>query len=103
MKLSSKRLQVWHYPQIPCVPFKVGVTDEHQALKIINTLADQHIFLFQNKFIPDYANVFHVMMEENGEWIDYENEGKNWDDFENEYETEFISPIYKLNDSSLLP
>ena len=93
MKLSSKRLQVWHYPQIPCVPFKVGVTDEHQALKIINTLADQHIFLFQNKFIPDYANVFHVMMEENGEWIDYENE----------YETEFISPIYKLNDSSLLP
>lgn len=93
MKLSGKRLQVWHYPQLPCEPFKVDVKDEYEALKIIDTLADQHLWLFKNKFIPDYANAFHVMMEENGEWVDYENDGEDWDYFEDNYENEIISSI----------
>lgn len=97
MKLSGKRLQICHYPQIPCVPFKVDVKDEFEALKIINTLADQHIFLFQQKIIPDYANVFIVQMfdETENDWIDYwnEEEGLNWDDFEAVYENEIISQI----------
>lgn len=97
MKLTGKRLQVWHYPQVPCEAFKVGVSDEHQAIKIINILADQHIWLFQNKIIPDYSNRFEVVMwdEEESEWVPYWNgeEQMNWEDFEAVYENEIISSI----------
>lgn len=93
MKLSSKRLQVWHYPQINHGAFKVDVKDEYEAIKIIETLADQHIWLLKNKFIPDYSNAFEVMMEENGKWVDYDNDGMAWVDFETLYENEIISQI----------
>lgn len=97
MKLSGKRLQVWHYPQLPCEPFKVDVKDELEAIKIINTLADQHIWLFKNKFIPDFANTLIVQMwDENGkEWVSYYNEEEQmeWEDFEAVYENEIISQI----------
>jgi len=95
MKLSGKRLQVWHYPQLPCEPFKVDVADEHEAIKMINTLADQHCWLFKNKMIPDYVNSFTVVMREGNEWIDYYNEEEQmeWEDFEAVYENEIISQI----------
>jgi len=97
MKLSGKRLQVWHYPQINHGAFKVDVKDEYEAIKIINTLADQHIWLFKNKFIPDFANALIVQMwDETGqEWVSYYNEEEqmDWDDFETLYENEIISQI----------
>lgn len=97
MKLSGKRLQVWHYPQINHGAFKVDVKDEYEAIKIIETLADQHCWLFKNKFIPDYANSFIVQMwdEDISRWVDYWNdkEDMNWEDFEAVYENEIISSI----------
>lgn len=92
MKLSGKKLQVWHFPQMPCPAFTVDVKDEYEAIKMINTLADQHIWLFQNKLIPDYCNNLTVMMWEKGEWVDYYNyeEKMEWDDFETSYEDELI-------------
>lgn len=97
MTLSGKRLQVNHYPQLPCIPFTVDVKDEYEALKVINTLADQHIWLFKNKMIPDYCNILNVVMwdEEEKEWMDYWNEAEqmNWEDFEAVYENEIISQI----------
>lgn len=88
MTLSGKRLQVHHYPQMPCTPFCVDVKDEYEAMKIINTLADQHIWLFANKLIPDYSNAFMVVMWENNEWVEYFNheEVMDWDTFEETYE-----------------
>lgn len=47
MQLSGKRLQVHHYPQVPCNPFSVEVKDEYEAIKMIDTLADQHIWLLE--------------------------------------------------------
>lgn len=90
MTLSGKRLQVWHYPQMPCTPFTVDVKDEYEAMKMINTLADQHCWLFQNKIIPDYSNNFMVVMWEDGEWVDYYNHEAQmgWDDFEDNHEDE---------------
>lgn len=90
MTLSGKRLQVWHFPQMPCTPFIVEVKDEYEAIKMINTLADQHCWLFQNKFIPDYANGFEVVMWNGSEWVSYYNEEEEmgWDDFESIYEDE---------------
>lgn len=90
MKLSGKRLQVHHYPQVPCNPFCVDVKDEYEAIKIINTLADQHVWLFKNRIIPDYANSLNVVMWDGNEWVDYWNEEErmNWDDLEAVYENE---------------
>lgn len=90
MKLSGKRLQVHHYPQVPCSPFCVDVKDEYEAAKIIDTLADQHIWLLKNKLIPDYCNSFNVVMWDGSEWVDYWNESEqmNWDDLEAVYENE---------------
>lgn len=95
MKLTGKRLQVNHYAQLPCTPFTVEVKDELEAIKIIETLADQHIWLFKNKYIPDYCNSFSVDMWEGDEWVEYWNEEEqmNWDDFEAVYENEIISQI----------
>lgn len=81
------KLQVRHYPQIPCKPFCVDVANEKEALKIINTLADQHLWLFENKIIPDYSNVIGVYMwVEEGNiagWESYYNEelSMDWDEY----------------------
>lgn len=95
MKLSGKRLKIQHFPQLPCNPFEVEVKDEHEAIKMINTLADQHIWLLKNKLIPEYCNTFNVVMWEKDEWVDYWNyeEIMNWEDFEAVYENEIISQI----------
>lgn len=89
MKKVKNKLQVRHYPQIPCEPFIVNVSDEYEAKKIIDMLADQHLFLYNNNIIGDYSNVFSVVMynEEEQEWEDYwnENEGMEWDELEETY------------------
>lgn len=88
MQLSGKRLQVWHFPQVPCPAFTVDVKDEYEAMKMINTLADQHCWLFKNKIIPDYSSNLTVVMWEDGQWVDYYNkaEDMDWDEFEEAYE-----------------
>ena len=98
MKLVNKKLRVSHYAQVPCKPFQVDVKDEYEAKKIIDTLALQHLFLFEQKIIPDYANVITLSMweeeldlDDNGEkWTDYFNEDEclDWKEFENEYSKE---------------
>lgn len=62
MKKISNKLQVQHYAQVPCKPFCVDVKDEVEAKKIMDTLADQHLFLFKHKIIPDYSNALTVVM-----------------------------------------
>ena len=88
---SQYKLKVVHYPQVPCKPFEVEVKDEIEANKICDVLADQHLFLYNNKLIPDYSNVICVIMlvPESGEdgedeWVDYFNEIEEmeWDEFE---------------------
>lgn len=89
MEPVKNKLQVWHFAQVPCKPFQVDVKDEFEAAKISRTLADQHLFLFDNKIIPDYANTIVVMMfdEAEKEWINYYNEvyEMEWDEFEKEF------------------
>lgn len=81
---------VQHFPRFPCGPFEVEVKDEYEALKMINTLADQHAWLFKSKIIPDYCNSFNVIMWDGSQWVDYWNaeEMMGWDDFETIYEDE---------------
>lgn len=58
----NNKLRVCHYPQIPCKPFIVEVKDEEQARLIEKTLIDQHLWLYENRIIPDYANAIAVEM-----------------------------------------
>lgn len=89
MQKVKNKLQVWHYPQVPCDPFKVPVPDEYAAKLVKDALADQHIWLWRNRFIPDYANTLVVMMynEESGVWDEYYNEFEemDWDELEEKY------------------
>ena len=83
MKQTNNKLRVIHYPNIPCEFFFVEVKDEDEALLIKETLADQHLFLFDNGFIPDYTNHISVQMMNNGVWVEYCNEFSEleFDDF----------------------
>ncbi len=89
MNTVSNKLQVRHFPQVPCKPFCVDVDGEKEAKKIKDILANQHLFLFDEKIIPDYSNAIIVMMwdNENKEWVDYWNEEEimDWDEFEETY------------------
>lgn len=88
MKLINNKLRVSHYPQIPCKPFSAEVRNEREAYLLYQTLANQHLFLYDNNFIPDYSNILLVEMYEDGEWVDYwnEEEGMEWDEFVGEFE-----------------
>ena len=93
MQLIKNKLQVRHYPQVPCRPFCVDVKDEFEAKKILDTLTNQHLWLYENKIIPYYCNVIEVVMLEaedgNSDWISYWNEKEqmDWNEFEETYLT----------------
>lgn len=89
MKNVTNKLQVRHFAQVPCKPFCVDVKDEADAKRIIDILAQQHIFLEEEGIIPDYSNAMVVVMFENGEWVDYWNEEEmmEFDKFEETYLT----------------
>jgi len=93
MKKVKEKLQVRHYPQIPCKPFCIDVKDEEEAFKISTVLAKQHLWLYKNRIIPDYCNVIGVFMydEKEKEWVDYWNEEEfmEWD--------ELIETYFKIN------
>lgn len=89
MKLVNVKLQVRHYAQIPCVPFCVDVKDEAEAFRISHILAQQHLFLYEKRLIPDFANHIAVVMwdEDMQEWTNYWNEEEfmEWDEFVRAY------------------
>jgi len=91
IKNVKNKLQVMHYAQVPCKPFVVDVKNETDAKRIMEILADQHLFLFEQNVISDYANALCVVMwdEEENDWVDYWNEEEmmDWDEFENTYLT----------------
>lgn len=98
MKNVPNKLRVAHFPQIPCKPFYVYVKDEEQAFLVMEALANQHLFLFENNMIPDYSNILLVQMWEDlvdndsaslGDWVDYYNdeEAMEFDEFADTYLT----------------
>jgi hypothetical protein len=98
MNLVKNKLRVLHYPQVPCKPFEVIVKDEHEAKKILDTLINQHCFLYENNFILDYSNALVVEMydeaindEDNKPfgWSSYYNDDEcmDWDEFAEKYLT----------------
>lgn len=81
------QLQVRHVPQVPMHPFRIHVLDEYDAYLTVYRIAIQHLWLFKNRIIPDYANSINVVYYDvdDGDWFDYENiesELYGWSDFE---------------------
>ena len=98
MKNVKNKLRVVHFPQVGSCKeaFKVEVKDEEQASLILNTLANQHLWLEKNRIIPDYSNAIFVEMydesidEETGKpygWTNYHNEEEcmEWEEVEETY------------------
>jgi hypothetical protein len=93
MKKVANKLKVLHYAHL-CKPFEVKVKDEEQAFLIQETLANQHLFLYNENIIDDYSNAIFVLMwdenadgEGSSDWVDYYNEKENMDfkEFSEEY------------------
>lgn len=93
MKKVKNQLRVTHIPQLPMNGFHVSVQNEREAYLILDTLAQQHLWLYKEKVIPDYSNaIFVEMLDEDGVWVDYYNEAESldWDEFVEAY-NEYIN------------
>ena len=78
-----KNIRIIHIPQVGVEKsFKRLVVNEFEANSLINALADQHLFLSDNNFIPTYSNAFYVEMETRTGWEDYYNDkmGMDWEE-----------------------
>ena len=53
---NTSKYRLLHFPQIPCKPFVVESDDLQYLVNVKKVLVDQHLFLFENKMIPDYCN-----------------------------------------------
>jgi len=114
IKVENK-LRVCHIPQVGSFSeadqeshFYVDVKDEEQAALILSTLAQQHLWLLNNNFIPDYSNMICVEMydedidTETGEpfgWTDYWNDSEcmDWDEFEETYFPNYSIGVSEFN------
>lgn len=56
MNQTHKKYRLSHYPQIPCKPFTIESDDLGYLVKLKDVIAQQHLFLYENKVIPDYTN-----------------------------------------------
>jgi hypothetical protein len=81
------RFKIYHYPQVPCKPFKVEVDSIEKAMLLEKVLAEQHLFLLKENIIPDYCNVITVQMwnEEEQDWCDYDTDGNDWETIQELY------------------
>ncbi len=91
------KLRVVHFPQVGInLSFNVDVKDEEEAYKIIEVLSQQHLWLYENDYIPDYSNVIFVEQYDDNidshtgkvyGWSDYYNDEEcmDWDEYEETY------------------
>ena len=99
MNLTDKPIRVVHFPQVGSgvKPFVVPVLNEREAYLIKNTLANQHLYLFDNNVIPDYSNVIIVecFEKEHNEWHDYYNDEEcmSFDEFAETYLEEIVTSV----------
>ena len=79
------KFKVTHIPQVGAGgAFEVVVDNEKEAYVVYNALANQHLWLFENGYIPDYSNMIFVQMEgRGGKWEDYYNDelDMDWDEY----------------------
>lgn len=77
----STKYRVWWIPQVPGKPFHVEVASPLEGGKIMQVLAEYDHFQFAHNIKPDYCNAGGlVMLDTDGEWIDWCDEETGEDD-----------------------
>lgn len=71
----TKKLRVWHIPQVPGKSFRVDVSSIPQAIVTMNTLANYDLFQYENNIKPDYSNASGLQeLQDGGEWHEWYDE-----------------------------
>jgi hypothetical protein len=99
----SKKLRVWHIPQVPMKPFYVEVETLVEAKLVMDTLSIYDQFQFQNNIKPDYSNMsgLEVWNEDCEGWEDwYDEDDFNFEEHceENEIKDGLAGRLIKEND-----
>lgn len=70
------RLRVWWIPQVPMSnPFTVDVGSVEEGAKLLTILARYDLYQLQRRIKPEYCNAGGLQMFEDGEWVDWEQDG----------------------------
>ncbi|RYC70737.1 hypothetical protein [Spirosoma sordidisoli] len=69
----TKKLRIWHVPQVPGERMIVEVPDLASARLVLNTLAQYDLFQLEQNIKPDFANAqgLEVLDPATGEWEDW--------------------------------
>lgn len=90
--MSDKKLRVWWIPAVGRVdvPFYIPVSSPEEAKRMLDTLSAYDIYLENEYLVSADANTGGLeMLDENGEWVDWECDG--YDDLD-----EYIEEKSKL-------
>lgn len=74
---TEDRLRVWWIPQVPGMPFRVGVPDIRTARILLDALADYDMFQLAHNIKPDYSNAGGLEVCKGGEWEDWYDDDQN--------------------------
>jgi len=77
--------RVLHFPQVPCKPFVAPAPNVEAAVQLAEALALQHLWLFENRIIPDYSNVISVEVWDGEEWEEVDEDNPVYADFQLKY------------------
>lgn len=73
--------RIWYVHQVPSMAYQRDVPDPQTGELILDAIYDLAIFQYEQKMIPDYANMGGVLYrDEDGEWIDYHSE--EWEELD---------------------
>lgn len=84
--------RVLHFPQVPCEPYVAPARTFDEAIAISENLSLQHLFLYENKFIPDYSNIVVIQVWDGEEWVDMDEDSVPYTEAVERY-TEFSAAI----------
>lgn len=85
---DTKRLRVWHIPQVPGKAFRANVGSIEQAICVLDVLADYDAFQLKHRIKPDYSNAQGVETLEDGEWVEwYDDDGYCIDEYREKMRT----------------
>lgn len=73
MPSKSKKMRVWHIPQVPGARFFVCVSSISEAKLVLATLAQYDAFELKNNIKGDYCNTqgLEVFNKREDEWVEW--------------------------------
>lgn len=64
--------RIWYIHQLGGPSYERPVHTPEEGFEVLETIYDLMVFLFDERVIPDYANMGGVeYLDEDGDWVDY--------------------------------